>query len=91
MLIVPVLNCFNFDIRISSAIKTLADFGLNRKSAEKCIILFEIHGNVYTLLMRLCSRFVLVFDDKNDDTLVEIVCFSLDFLVLNEMLKKSVK
>jgi hypothetical protein len=31
------------------------------------------------------------FDDKNDDTLVEIVCFSLDFLVLVEIAKKSVK
>ena len=47
--------------------------------------------NVYTVLDRLCIRFVLIFDDKNDDTLVEIVCFSLDFLVLVEMVKKSVK
>ena len=47
----------------------------------KCIYSFD------TIMHSICAD----FDDKNDDTLVEIVCFSLDFLVLNEMLKKSVK
>ena len=57
---------------------------------KRCKIRFQSQ-NVYTVLERLCNRFVLIFDDKNDDTLVEIVCFSLDFLVLVEKPKKSVK
>jgi hypothetical protein len=71
--------------------KTSADLGLNRKSADKCIFICEMHGRVYTFGRRLCIRFVLIFDDKNDDTLVEIICFPLDFLVLVEIAKKSVK